>query len=106
MRWIKIFESQQQAEATLPTGQPRAFTIENKMLCVVRSETRLFAVSNRCTHNGELLSKGHLNAYGEIVCPWHGYRFKLATGRECGERSRDLETFPVRVEDDGIYVGM
>ncbi len=106
MRWIKVFESFEQAEAALPAGQPREWILESRSLCLVRTEDRLLVVSNRCTHNGEQLSKGRINAYGEIVCPWHGYRFQLTTGRECGERSRDLETFPVRAAADGIYVGM
>jgi nitrite reductase/ring-hydroxylating ferredoxin subunit len=40
------------------------------------------------------------------VCPWHGYQFDLATGREYQERCADLETFPVRDEEDGLYIAL
>lgn len=106
MRWIKVFDSPGEALVALPLNQPCGRMVENQSLCFVRTDKRIFAMANRCTHNGELLSKGRLNAYGEIICPWHGYRFHLATGRECSERSRDVETFPIREAADGIYVGM
>lgn len=106
MRWIKIFESAEAAAAALPLRQPQAMLIETRTLCLVRTESRIFALSDRCTHNGERLSKGRLNAFGEIICPWHGYRFQLGTGRECSQRSRDAETFPVREAPDGIFLGM
>ncbi len=106
MRWVKIFESQEEAVLKLPLNQPLEKMVENRSLCFVRTEQRIFVILDRCSHNGERLSKGRLNAFGEIICPWHGYRFQLATGRECGERSRDVETFPIREAADGIYVGM
>jgi nitrite reductase/ring-hydroxylating ferredoxin subunit len=106
MRWIKIFNSLEEAEAFLPVQQPKALQVENKAVCIVRTTTGMFALRDRCPHNGELLNKGRLNGYGEIICPWHGYRFQLSTGRECNQRSQDVETFPIRTEPDGIYLGM
>ncbi|MFM8912883.1 MAG: Rieske (2Fe-2S) protein [Flammeovirgaceae bacterium] len=41
-----------------------------------------------------------------MVCPWHGYRFHLATGREGSERCRDAEIFPVKENDEGVFVGL
>jgi 3-phenylpropionate/trans-cinnamate dioxygenase ferredoxin subunit len=63
-------------------------------------------VEDRCTHNGESLSKGQVNYLGEVVCPWHGHRFNLVTGRESSERSGDLQTFPVRVDEEGVFVAL
>lgn len=65
----------------------------------------MVAVEDTCTHNGESLSRGVVNFVGEVVCPWHGHRFNLKTGRESQERSRDLVTFPIRVDEEGVFIG-
>ena len=39
-----------------------------------------FAVSRRCRHLGADLAKGSIDE-GCLVCPWHGSRYDVATGR-------------------------
>lgn len=93
-------------EASLAVNCPRLLLADGKRICLVRTADRLLAVEDRCTHNGESLSKGQVNYLGEVVCPWHGHRFNLVTGRESAERSRDLQTFPVRVDEGGVFVAL
>ncbi len=106
MNWVSIFSSVGEMEAALPLNRPRLLIAEGKRICLVRTPDRVLAVEDTCSHNGESLSKGQVNYLGEVVCPWHGHRFSLITGRESGERSPDLEVFPVRVDDDGVHVGL
>lgn len=106
MRWVKIFKSAQEANARLPENKPQLLVVGDQRICLVKHKDYLYAVSNTCTHNGESLNKGQINYAGEVVCPWHGYQFNLQTGREYLERSADLETFPIRVEEDGLYLGL
>jgi 3-phenylpropionate/trans-cinnamate dioxygenase ferredoxin component len=39
-----------------------------------------FAVSRRCRHQLADLSKGHVDADGCLVCPWHASRYDVRTG--------------------------
>ncbi len=39
-----------------------------------------FAVSRRCRHQLADLSKGHIDADGCLVCPWHQSRYDVGTG--------------------------
>lgn len=39
-----------------------------------------FAVSARCRHQLADLSKGHINAAGCLVCPWHQSEYDVTTG--------------------------
>jgi 3-phenylpropionate/trans-cinnamate dioxygenase ferredoxin component len=39
-----------------------------------------FAVSRRCRHQLADLSRGHLDAQGCLVCPWHQSRYDVTTG--------------------------
>lgn len=40
-----------------------------------------FAVTRRCRHLGADLAKGSVDDDGCLVCPWHGARYDVATGR-------------------------
>ncbi len=93
-------------QTALQEQTPRLLLIGGKRICLVRHKEVLLAVEDTCTHNGESLSKGKVNFQGELVCPWHGYRFNLRTGRECAERSRDLITYPIQETQEGIFVGI
>jgi nitrite reductase/ring-hydroxylating ferredoxin subunit len=42
---------------------------------------RLFAVSRRCRHLGADLAGGSIDKQGCLVCPWHGARYDVETGR-------------------------
>lgn len=106
MDWIKIFDSRDDARSIVLPDRPQLVVAGGKRICLVLNGDRLLAVQDRCTHNGESLSKGSVNYLGEVICPWHGYRFNLKTGRESDERSRDLETFPIREEADGVFLGV
>jgi nitrite reductase/ring-hydroxylating ferredoxin subunit len=41
----------------------------------------LFAVSRRCRHLYADLAKGSIDSKGCLVCPWHGSRYDVSTGR-------------------------
>src|SRR5438093_11973562 len=41
----------------------------------------LFAVSRRCRHLGADLANGSIDRNGCLVCPWHGARYDVTTGR-------------------------
>jgi nitrite reductase/ring-hydroxylating ferredoxin subunit len=47
-----------------------------------------------------------VNYLGDVICPWHGYRFNLKTGREANEQAKDLITYPVKEEEEGVFIGM
>ncbi|MCA9877122.1 MAG: Rieske (2Fe-2S) protein [Thermomicrobiales bacterium] len=44
---------------------------------------------------------------GEILaCPWHGWEFELRTGKALFGRRPRLRLFPVKVEDNTIFVSL
>lgn len=48
---------------------------------VGNAKGELFAVSRRCRHLGADLAQGTIDREGCLVCPWHGARYDVATGR-------------------------
>lgn len=106
MDWIKIFVDANEANTVLTENQPRLLVIKNKRICLARHQGKILAVQDKCTHNGESLSKGKINYLGEVICPWHGYRFNMKTGRECSQQSSDLECYPIKENEEGIFIGV
>ena len=106
MQWVKIFSNPSEADARIQDGSTKLLIVQQKRICLARVGDQYYAVEDKCTHNGESLSKGSINYLGEVVCPWHGHRFQLKTGRESSERSHDLETYPVKVDETGFYIGL
>lgn len=106
MDWIKVFPDSAAARSVLVNDRPQLLIIGSARICLVLHNDRLLAIEDKCSHNGESLSKGAINFVGEVVCPWHGYRFNLVTGRESSERSRDLVTYPVKENEEGVFLGL
>ena len=48
---------------------------------VGNADGELFAVTRRCRHLGADLANGSVDREGCLVCPWHGVRYDVATGR-------------------------
>jgi nitrite reductase/ring-hydroxylating ferredoxin subunit len=106
MEWVRIFPSGNVAREKLQENKPQLLIVHGKRICLVLRSTQFYALEDTCSHSGESLSKGIINYLGEIVCPWHAYRFSLASGRESGERSRDLISYPIQEDETGFYIGV
>ena len=106
MEWVRIFSSQDELRRQLVENKPRLLHVRGKKVCLIYRDSKVFAVQDSCPHNGESLSKGAVNFQGEIVCPMHGQRFSLKTGREGSQQSRDLTVYPVKETEDGVFIGL
>jgi nitrite reductase/ring-hydroxylating ferredoxin subunit len=63
-----------------------------------------YALEDICPHAYALLSQGFVME-GEIECPLHAARFNITTGKcTAGPGGRDLKVYPLRLEDDRIFV--
>jgi nitrite reductase/ring-hydroxylating ferredoxin subunit len=106
MEWIKIFASEQEALQRLTPDKPQLVILGGTRICLVMHSNTFAAVQDACTHNGESLSKGHVNYLGEVICPWHNYCFNMKSGMEIQGRSADLTTYPIKIDDSGFYIGL
>lgn len=70
-----------------------------------------YATQNECPHRKQMaLSRGMIGTQEDqpkVACPFHKKTFSLDTGKclsddECGS----LKTYPVKVEDGKIYIGI
>jgi len=83
-----------------------AVTVGTLRLAITRHEGAFGAISGICNHAGGPLGEGRCE--GEyLVCPWHGWKYHLLTGR--GEPGYEADAVPrhaVRVEGGQLQVDL
>jgi nitrite reductase/ring-hydroxylating ferredoxin subunit len=79
--------------------------VERRRLALVRAGDEVFAFHDSCPHKGGPLCEGKLSLKrGELICPWHFFRFDLRTGVSVTNSALGARTFPVAVRDGEVYV--
>lgn len=88
----------------LKPGDYRVVDIDDVELAVINCGGRLYAIEDVCTHDGGELTGGEIEGC-EIVCPRHGARFSIETGKALAPPAYEpVATFPVRVENGMVQV--
>ena len=91
------------AEVAFPEEGKLAARIDGWYVLVARLDEGFAAVNDRCTHQAALLSNGRIRR-GAVMCPLHGARYEMASGKCIGAAYKDLRSFPLRVRDGQIEV--
>ena len=80
--------------------------VEGKMIVIGLVDGEPFAMEGRCSHMGHDLSQG--TKEGPVVrCKMHGAEFDLRTGEVLRNlQAKKLETYPVTVEGEEVFVEM
>ncbi len=98
--------------------------IGEKEICVMKVDGQLYAYENTCVHQGGPVCEGLImekveevladdkTSLGEvfsekekhIICPWHGWEFKLETGECVVNKKLVLNKYEITLEGDKIYV--
>jgi nitrite reductase/ring-hydroxylating ferredoxin subunit len=89
----------------IPDGTVRSVSAGGRAIALYRLGGRFYAMDARCTHGDVELALGRI--VGALIeCPLHVARFDIATGKGMGAPiTRDLATYPVRVEGEDVLVG-
>jgi anthranilate 1,2-dioxygenase ferredoxin component len=93
------------AEADYPAEGKVATKLGGWHILIAKTDDGLSAVNDRCTHAASLLSTGRIRR-GAVMCPLHGARFELASGKCLGGGYRDLRVFPLRIQAGMIEVAV
>jgi nitrite reductase/ring-hydroxylating ferredoxin subunit len=92
----------------LPDGKGRRATAGEATVLLVRSGDRVFALRNRCTHQGAPLDRGRVKLGGSlatVTCAAHGSVFDLQDGRVLrGPATKPEDVFETRVVDGRVEV--
>ena len=90
----------------LPEGRAVRVEALGTTILVLRSGEALYAVANRCTHQGAPLDRGvtkPLDSVPTVTCPAHGSVFSLVDGHvRRGPAAQPLHAFEVRVNEGSV----
>ena len=80
------------------------FDLESKTFCIYKLEDGFYATDGVCTHEDVHLEDG-LVMDDQIECPMHQGIFNIKSGKALSPPAcEDLKTYPVKVEDNKIYI--
>ena len=97
--WIDVI-----ADSALAEGEHMVVDVDGVTTAVFRIDGALYAIEDVCTHDGAEIASGQREG-GEIICPRHGARFCLKTGKVLrGPAYEDLPCLTVQVENGIIQV--
>jgi|SRR5271170_770475 len=98
-RWIDVAGSDAVSETT-----PLDIEIDGFAVVIVRCGTGLYAVEDRCTHDGESLAGAQVEDC-QLICPRHGARFCLRTGEALTPPAYEpVRTYAVREADGRVLL--
>ena len=97
--WIDIGPASELGEAV-----PYSAEVDGVPVVVVRCGKELYAVEDRCTHDGESFAGAEVESC-ELICPRHGSRFDLRSGDALTPPAYEpVRTYAVREHDGRILV--
>ena len=90
----------------LPPGTVKIVHAGLESVGVYNLDGELYAIEDRCSHDDGPLCEGEFDAEeGVAVCPRHGARFDIRTGRALTLPAYlPVATYPVRVADGVVKV--
>ncbi|MCW3982863.1 MAG: Rieske (2Fe-2S) protein [Candidatus Bathyarchaeota archaeon] len=86
----------------LEEGKMKLVKFHGTPLLIIKQNSQVFVVDNRCPHMACGLSGGHIEETA-IVCPCHGLRFNLEDGYD-QNGSFQLTVYPVKIEAGKIWI--
>ena len=101
--WIKIAESS--AEIAWQQNNMCVIQAGTKTITLALHNNQVFAFAQKCPHASGIMANGSIDALGNVVCPLHRYRFSMQNGRNTSGEGYFLKTYPVKMEESGLFVG-
>jgi len=93
--------------ADVVAGEIRAFTVNGVTWPVIITivDGAMIACPGVCPHDDVSLADGSLEG-SLIVCPGHGYRFDLQSGRCEHDAALELRRYPITLVGDEVWVDL
>ncbi len=77
--------------------------LDGLQVAVFQTSKGVFAVNNRCPHEGFPLMEGTLNDNCSLACNWHGWTFDLESGKAIEGRDA-VKTYPLEKRGRDLWV--
>lgn len=89
--------------ADLPEDGRKLIRHYDKRIAVFRTARGIYAVDNRCPHQGYALLQGDVKD-GVLTCAWHNWKFALDQGGLCTFGGESVRSYPVELRDGAVWI--
>jgi nitrite reductase/ring-hydroxylating ferredoxin subunit len=86
----------------IPAQGGKLFRYLDKRIALFRTKRGVFALDNRCPHEGYALVRGVVGD-GILTCEWHNWKFRLDDGA-CLFGGEPVRSYPVELRGTEVYV--
>lgn len=87
----------------LSESNGKRFIINNTEIALFKVKDEIFALNNICPHQHTALIYDGFIEDGCVVCPAHGWKFNLKTGKK-PSGSKGLDSYEVKIEQGVVFV--
>ena len=87
----------------LPIGGRKLFRHYDKRIALFRTGRDIYAVDNRCPHQGYALLQGEVKEE-TLTCAWHNWKFELDKNGVASFGGEAVRTYPVEVRNGQVFV--
>jgi nitrite reductase/ring-hydroxylating ferredoxin subunit len=84
-------------------GEGKIVQADGEQIAMFNVGGRLYAIHNTCLHRGGPLGEGELDET-TVTCPWHGWKYDVATGTNVRNPAVKVASFNVQVEGTDVLV--
>lgn len=90
-------------EKDLKDGAMKLVNVEGTQVLLVKQSGKIFAIDNKCPHQGCSFAGGTLDGL-VVICPCHDWRFNLVSGEYEKEPAFKLIKFEWKIKNGKIWV--
>jgi len=87
----------------LPSEKGVKVIIDDEEVALFNVKDKVYALSNVCPHQHMSIIQDAFIEDGFVVCPAHGWKFRLEDGMQPDNRN-GLRSFETRIVDNSVYV--
>ncbi|RME53814.1 MAG: non-heme iron oxygenase ferredoxin subunit [Deltaproteobacteria bacterium] len=89
----------------IPDGTAKSVEVEGRVIALFHWNGGLYALDGHCPHRGGPLGSGCVEG-GVVICPWHGWQFRLEDGISPINPAARVATYPVTVRGERIHLSL
>jgi len=93
------------SESDLKAKGRKVVRREGKQVLLIAREGKVYAIANRCPHEGYPLMEGTEGPGCVLTCNWHNWKFDLATGEALVGRD-PVRTYAVELRDGEVFIDL
>jgi 3-phenylpropionate/trans-cinnamate dioxygenase ferredoxin component len=99
-RFVRVISA-----AEIPADRGRHAFADGTVVALFKVDGAVYALDDSCPHAGSSLAAGNFDGV-TVACRGHGLRFDVRTGRMRGVDGFCAKTYPVRVVDGEVCIGI